>query len=196
VTLDKAIKTIGLFAIPVVLHPEVKVNITVNVARSEDEAERQARGEDVLAEARTESGRSHHRRRGAVRGRRIQIFGRLQDARPHGSGMARDRGGCERPWPRRARSLSCSKAWPSRWRQRSRARWRFPPSASAPPRNATDRSSSWRTCWASIPNPPKFVREYAKLGADIEAAVKAYADDVRSRRFPGVENVYPMKRIG
>jgi 3-methyl-2-oxobutanoate hydroxymethyltransferase len=46
------------------------------------------------------------------------------------------------------------------------------------------------------PRPPKFVREYAKLGPDIEAAVKAYANDVRSRRFPGVENVYPMKRIG
>ena len=43
-----AIKAIGLFTIPVVLHPEVKVNVTVNVARSEDEAERQARGEDVL----------------------------------------------------------------------------------------------------------------------------------------------------
>ena len=45
-----AIKSIGLFTIPVVLHPEVKVNVTVNVARSEDEAERQARGENVLAE--------------------------------------------------------------------------------------------------------------------------------------------------
>jgi large subunit ribosomal protein L9 len=45
-----AIKSIGLFPLPVVLHPEVKVNITVNVARSEDEAERQARGENVLAE--------------------------------------------------------------------------------------------------------------------------------------------------
>ena len=31
-------RPIGLFTIPVVLHPEVKVNITVNVARSEDEA--------------------------------------------------------------------------------------------------------------------------------------------------------------
>jgi large subunit ribosomal protein L9 len=50
VHISTAIKSIGLFAIPVVLHPEVKVNITVNVARSEDEAERQARGEDVLAE--------------------------------------------------------------------------------------------------------------------------------------------------
>ena len=46
------------------------------------------------------------------------------------------------------------------------------------------------------PRPPKFVREYAKLGTDLENAVKAYADDVRARRFPGVENVYPMKRIG
>src|SRR5580658_2387949 len=48
VNISVAIKAIGLVTIPVVLHPEVKVNITVNVARSEDEAERQARGEDVL----------------------------------------------------------------------------------------------------------------------------------------------------
>src|SRR3954469_11435460 len=54
VQISQAIKHIGLFTLPVVLHPEVKVNITVNVARSEDEAERQARGEDVLAE-RTEA---------------------------------------------------------------------------------------------------------------------------------------------
>ena len=50
VHISVAIKQIGLFTIPVVLHPEVKVNVIVNVARSEDEAERQARGEDVLAE--------------------------------------------------------------------------------------------------------------------------------------------------
>jgi large subunit ribosomal protein L9 len=45
-----AIKSIGLFPLPVVLHPEVKSTVTVNVARSEDEAARQLRGEDVLAE--------------------------------------------------------------------------------------------------------------------------------------------------
>src|SRR5476649_282944 len=50
VTISTAIKAIGLYTIPVVLHPEVKVNITINIARSEDEAERQARGENVLAE--------------------------------------------------------------------------------------------------------------------------------------------------
>jgi 3-methyl-2-oxobutanoate hydroxymethyltransferase len=44
------------------------------------------------------------------------------------------------------------------------------------------------------PNPPKFVRQYAQLGPAIEAAVKAYAQDVRDRRFPGTENVYPMKK--
>ena len=54
VSISVAIKAIGLFTIPVVLHPEVKVNIVINVARSEDEAERQARGEDVLA-AKTEA---------------------------------------------------------------------------------------------------------------------------------------------
>ena len=50
VNISLAIKSIGLVTLPVVLHPEVKVNITVNIARSEDEAERQARGENVLAE--------------------------------------------------------------------------------------------------------------------------------------------------
>ncbi len=50
VPIDKAIKSIGLHPINVVLHPEVRISVTVNVARTEDEAERQARGEDVLAE--------------------------------------------------------------------------------------------------------------------------------------------------
>ncbi|HEX5278655.1 MAG TPA: 50S ribosomal protein L9 [Micropepsaceae bacterium] len=50
VPIDKAIKMIGLHEISVVLHPEVRVQITMNVARTEDEAERQARGEDVLVE--------------------------------------------------------------------------------------------------------------------------------------------------
>src|SRR5579862_2754986 len=50
VSISVAIKSIGLFTLPVVLHPEVKVNVTINVARSEDEAAALARGEDVLAE--------------------------------------------------------------------------------------------------------------------------------------------------
>jgi large subunit ribosomal protein L9 len=47
ITLDKPIKTLGLHEVTVALHPEVLVKIGVNVARSEDEAVRQARGEDV-----------------------------------------------------------------------------------------------------------------------------------------------------
>src|SRR5579871_4871867 len=50
VPLDKAIKHIGMHEVSVVLHPEVRVPVTINVARTEDEADRQARGEDVLAE--------------------------------------------------------------------------------------------------------------------------------------------------
>jgi 3-methyl-2-oxobutanoate hydroxymethyltransferase len=38
------------------------------------------------------------------------------------------------------------------------------------------------------------VREYAQLGAGIEAAVAEYAADVRNRRFPGQENVYQMRK--
>ena len=46
--LNQPIKTLGLFKVPVTLHPEVEVEITVNIARSPEEAERQARGEAVI----------------------------------------------------------------------------------------------------------------------------------------------------
>jgi large subunit ribosomal protein L9 len=54
VPLDKPIKMIGLYPTVVILHPEVRTTVTINVARTEEEAERQARGEDVLVE-RTEA---------------------------------------------------------------------------------------------------------------------------------------------
>ena len=47
IALHAPIKTIGLHTVPVALHPEVEVTITINVARNADEAERQARGENV-----------------------------------------------------------------------------------------------------------------------------------------------------
>lgn len=47
VVLNQPIKTIGLHAVAIALHPEVEATVTVNVARSEDEAQRQARGENL-----------------------------------------------------------------------------------------------------------------------------------------------------
>jgi large subunit ribosomal protein L9 len=47
IVLHAPIKMIGLHTIPVALHPEVEVTVTINVARNADEAERQARGEDM-----------------------------------------------------------------------------------------------------------------------------------------------------
>ena len=47
IVLNQPIKTIGLHTVPVALHPEVEVQVTINVARSPEEAERQARGEAV-----------------------------------------------------------------------------------------------------------------------------------------------------
>ena len=51
IVLEKPIKTLGLHNVKVKLHPEVVVGIQVNVARSEDEAVRQSKGEDVIATA-------------------------------------------------------------------------------------------------------------------------------------------------
>lgn len=48
IALQTPIKTLGLHTVSVVLHPEVIVSVTINVARSAEEAERQSRGENVL----------------------------------------------------------------------------------------------------------------------------------------------------
>jgi len=49
VVLDKPIKTLGLHEVKVRLHAEVVVTVTLNIARSQDEADRQARGENIIA---------------------------------------------------------------------------------------------------------------------------------------------------
>jgi large subunit ribosomal protein L9 len=48
IVLERPIKTLGVFDVKVVLHPEVSVTVQVNVARSDDEAELQKDGVNVL----------------------------------------------------------------------------------------------------------------------------------------------------
>jgi large subunit ribosomal protein L9 len=48
IVLDKPIKTVGVYDVRIRLHAEVYASVKVNVARSADEAERQARGENVI----------------------------------------------------------------------------------------------------------------------------------------------------
>ncbi len=50
IILERPIKTIGMFDVKVALHPEVRVNVKANVARSDDEAELQKQGIDVLGQ--------------------------------------------------------------------------------------------------------------------------------------------------
>ena len=50
IILERPIKTIGMFDVKVALHPEVHVIVKANVARSDDEAELQAKGVDILAQ--------------------------------------------------------------------------------------------------------------------------------------------------
>ena len=49
VVLDRPIKTLGVHGVKVRLHAEVTVTIKINIARSQDEADRQARGENVIS---------------------------------------------------------------------------------------------------------------------------------------------------
>jgi large subunit ribosomal protein L9 len=49
VRLGKPIKEIGMYDVSIRLHAEVTVTVQANVARSQDEADRQAKGEDIVA---------------------------------------------------------------------------------------------------------------------------------------------------
>jgi large subunit ribosomal protein L9 len=51
VVLNTAIKTLGVHEVQVRLHAEVSATVKINIARSADEAERQAKGEDVIKSA-------------------------------------------------------------------------------------------------------------------------------------------------
>jgi large subunit ribosomal protein L9 len=53
VVLLQPIKTLGLHKTPIQLHPEVLANVTINVARSQEQAERQAKGEDLTVREET-----------------------------------------------------------------------------------------------------------------------------------------------
>jgi 3-methyl-2-oxobutanoate hydroxymethyltransferase len=44
------------------------------------------------------------------------------------------------------------------------------------------------------PRVPKFVKRFGDLGPSIERAVKDYAEEVRTRAFPGPDHVYPMRK--
>jgi large subunit ribosomal protein L9 len=49
VVLDRPIKTLGMHSVKLRLHAEVTLTVNINIARSQDEAERQARGENVVS---------------------------------------------------------------------------------------------------------------------------------------------------
>jgi large subunit ribosomal protein L9 len=76
VVLDKAIKTLGLHKQRVILHPEVAVHVTVNVAQSAEEAEMQAKGLDPLRLAAEAAARdAEEERRGGAAGGSAQAPG-------------------------------------------------------------------------------------------------------------------------
>lgn len=66
VMLDRPIKSLGLHDVRIGLHAEVEPRVTINVARSPDEAARQARGEQVTGKAMDEAEEEAIRARAAA----------------------------------------------------------------------------------------------------------------------------------
>jgi 3-methyl-2-oxobutanoate hydroxymethyltransferase len=80
--------------------------------------------------------------------------------------------------------------------RRSRPRSRSRPSASAGSVACDGQILVLEDMLGPSPRVPKFVKRYGELGPSIEAAVAAYAADVRARAFPGPEHVYPLRTKG
>ena len=53
IAIQHPIKTLGMHLVPIHLHPEIEAKVTVNVARSIEQAERQAKGEDLTVREQT-----------------------------------------------------------------------------------------------------------------------------------------------
>jgi len=66
IVMEKPIKTLGLFPLKVVLHPEVSVQVTANIAQSAEEAEMQAEGIDPLKLAAEAAARESEEQRQAA----------------------------------------------------------------------------------------------------------------------------------
>ena len=75
IVLEKPIKTLGLFPLKVVLHPEVSVQVTVNIAQSSEEAEMQAEGIDPLKLAAQAAAREAEEQRQAAASAAAQAEG-------------------------------------------------------------------------------------------------------------------------
>ena len=103
IVLNHPIKALGLHSVPVHLHPEVDVKITINVARSAEEAERQARGEfdDRVARGGVD-GRPRPRSRRRLGGSRRRRD--VNRSRPPSDG----RKGSPRDWPPVRESLGAA----------------------------------------------------------------------------------------
>ena len=119
---------------------------------------------------------------------------RLPRPGPRPRRLGADRGRCPRGGGGRRLLRWSLEAWRSRSPRRSRATSRSPPSASARAPPATARCWCSRTCSACRRGCRNSSSATPTLGPSIEAAVSAYAAEVRSRSFPGPENVYAVKR--
>ena len=107
VALLHPIKTLGLHKTPIHPHPEVEAFVTINVARSQEQAERQAKGEDLNVREEAIDGRSRPRGRPGARRRRSR--------REPGAGMTRRTQSRARP-PAAPSGVDQAKRNSLRWR--------------------------------------------------------------------------------
>ena len=109
IVLNVPIKSIGLHKLEVALHAEVEVEITVNVARNEDEAGRQARGEDLTISRTDEEEETARAKVAAEKFFEAPPPGEGEDAAAPAAGAAEGEG-AKKAKPKRAREKKADAA--------------------------------------------------------------------------------------
>ena len=107
--------------------------------------------------------------------------------------MGRDRGG--RQVRRRSRRLRrCPRsAWPNRWPNGSPPQIPIPTIGIGASAACDGQILVMEDMLGLSPRVPKFVKEFGRIGAAIEGAIRSYSEEVRARRFPEPAHTYAMK---
>ncbi len=92
-----------------------------------------------------------------------------------------------------APSPSWSRRWSSRWPARSRHWFPIPTIGIGASPACDGQILVLEDMLGLSPTVPKFVKRFGSLAGQIEASVRAYAEEVRARSFPAEDNVYKPK---
>ena len=121
----------------------------------------------------------------------INVLGGFKTQGRTARAVGGDRGRCPAV-ARPGRSPWCSRRWPSRWREKITRAVPIPTIGIGASAQCDGQILVMEDMLGLSPRVPKFVKPFGSVGEAIRGAIKAYAEEVRARRFPATEHTYSV----